>query len=38
MHEWLRVCAIALVAISTDRALLWAERRGWVYWRGRNGE
>ncbi|MFE4367191.1 hypothetical protein ACFRMN_02855 [Streptomyces sp. NPDC056835] len=29
--------ALGAAAFVADRALLWMERRGWVYWRKRKG-
>ncbi|MFJ6700702.1 hypothetical protein ACIQM4_32290 [Streptomyces sp. NPDC091272] len=29
--------ALAVVGFLADRVLLWAERRGWIYWRRRKG-
>jgi hypothetical protein len=28
---------LGLVVLLLDRLLLWAERRGWIYWRKRKG-
>lgn len=33
MEPWIVVVGLAAVALAVDRALTWAERRGWVYWR-----
>ncbi|MDF3288049.1 hypothetical protein [Streptomyces silvisoli] len=31
------VAALAAVLFLADRALLWMEARGWIYWRKRRG-
>ena len=31
------VAALVVVALIVDRVLLWAERRGWVFYRRRKG-
>ena len=35
MKTVLVLAAIALVLVAIDRAALWAEARGWIYWRRR---
>lgn len=33
MEPWIVIAGLAAAALLLDRAMLWAERRGWVYWR-----
>ncbi|MGW1323868.1 DUF6191 domain-containing protein [Streptomyces antibioticus] len=35
MRLVLWILATALVLVLADQVLLWAERRGWIYWRRR---
>lgn len=32
---WLWLAGIAAAAVAVDRVALWAEARGWIYWRHR---
>lgn len=33
MAPWIVIGGLLVAALLFDRAMLWAERRGWVYWR-----
>jgi hypothetical protein len=33
VEPWTVIGGLVVVALVFDRAMLWAERRGWVYWR-----
>ena len=35
MHWWIigGIVATVLLALAVDQLALWAERRGWIYWR-----
>lgn len=33
LHIILTITAVVAVLCAMDRAALWAERRGWIYWR-----
>ena len=33
MEPWVVVVGLVALALVLDRAMLWAEKRGWVYWR-----
>lgn len=38
MADWMLVVLVALaILFLVDRILLWAEARGWIYWRKRRG-
>jgi hypothetical protein len=33
MENWPALMGVAALALLSDRALVWMERRGWIYWR-----
>jgi hypothetical protein len=37
MSGWIGIIASIAALIAMDQVLLWAERRGWVYWRKTKG-